>query len=187
MLWTIVAPWRGLLLVCNKILLLLSGKRIPKDNRGLTSIPFGRIIYVFLKTQTTPGYEVFNIEFVSKYSRCILFIINRCNSLIFWVGMLRWLLFRRSSLFLILLFLTIGILCRLHRVHHSGRKSSLISRGVHYHLGNGTTELFYNNPRGCVDNPVGGHFGVLSGGSIRVIRSMGYYVIKSARLWINQI
>ena len=91
-------------------------------------------------------------------------------------------LLRRSDLFLFLLVLATGYLCRLHRVNRSGRKSSRFGRGVHYQLGNGTTELFYNDPRGCADNLVGMRSKVLSGGRIGVTGSIGDYVIESARL-----
>lgn len=107
-------PLRGLQLVCNKVLLLLSGKRISKGSGVLTSIFFGKVFCEFLKTQTMLSHVVFSIEFAMKYGGFILFLVRRRNNLLFWVFLLYLPLFRRSGLFLILLFLTTEILCRLH-------------------------------------------------------------------------
>lgn len=187
MLRTIIARLWGLRLVCNKILLLLSEKRIPKDSGGLTSIPFGKVFYAFLKMWTMPGHMIFSIKFAGISGRFIFFLISRCSGLLFWVWLFCWLLLRRSDLFLILLVLATGFLCRLHRVYHSGRKSNWFGRGVHRHLGDVTAELFYSGPRGCTDNPVGMHSEVLSSRNIRVTKGIGDYVVNSARLWIYQI
>lgn len=120
MLWTIVYPLRGLWLVCNKILLLLIEKRISKDSGGLTRIPLGKVFCAFLKSRTSPSHVVFSTEFAWISGGFILFLVNRYSGLLFWVGLLWWLIFRRRSLFLILLILATGFLCRLHRVYHSG-------------------------------------------------------------------
>ena len=149
MLWTVTTPWRGLWLVGNEILLLLSRKRISKDNRCLTRIFLGKVIHAFLKMRTMPSYMIFKTEFAWIVGAFILFHISRCNGLLFRVGLLRWLLLKRSGLIFFLLVLATGFLCRLHRGNCSGRKSSRFGRGVHYQLGNKTTELFYNDLEGC--------------------------------------
>jgi len=88
MLQTIISPRCGLRLVGNEILLLLSRKRISKDSRCLTSVPFGKVICAFLKMQTMLSYMVFNTEFAWVSSGLILFLISRHNDLLFRVGLL---------------------------------------------------------------------------------------------------
>lgn len=147
MFGTIVSPMRGLQLVGNEILLLLSRKRISKDSKCLTKIILSKVVCALLKSQTMPSCVAFSTEFAWISVGLILFCISRCSNLLFGVALLRWFLFRRSSLVLILLVPATRFLCRLHRFYHSGWKSSNFGRRVDDQLGNGTTDFFYSGPK----------------------------------------
>lgn len=104
------------------MLVLLRRKRVIEDRRDSTTVLLRKELCALLETKKILSQMVLNAYLARKIGKFLLSFIIFSSSFKIWVVVSCLLLFRKSVIFLIVLVLTIGFLCRMHKVDHKDRR-----------------------------------------------------------------